>query len=136
MDAVRGAYDEVYAYTMGRPQFILQHVVDAFAAQTADANSKPIGVVFALVGLYLRVEKRFSGDQVQKVHMLMGRRKRQWPTVSLPNDRGKITVCDVLVVPEGCARDSAVDDWCRSVWTSCADNRQTIIDLLREYQSG
>jgi hypothetical protein len=136
MDAMRAAYDEVYAYTMGRPQFILQHVVDAFAAQTAGENSKPIGVVFALVGLYLHVEKQFSGGQVQKVHMLMGRRKRQWPIVSLPNDRGKITVSDVLAVPEGSARDTAIDDWCRSVWRSFADNRQTIIDLLREYQVG
>ena len=95
---------------MGRPQFILQYVVDAFAAQTAGAKSKPIGVVFALVGLYLHVEKQFSGDQVQNVHMLMGRRKRQWPIVSLPNDRGKITASDVLAVSEGSARDSAIDD--------------------------
>jgi hypothetical protein len=43
MDAMRVAYDEVYVYTMGRPQFILQHVVDAFAAQTATERSKPIG---------------------------------------------------------------------------------------------
>jgi hypothetical protein len=36
--AMRAAYDEVYAYTMGRPGFILQHVVDAFGAQTARAR--------------------------------------------------------------------------------------------------
>jgi hypothetical protein len=41
MDAARAAYDEVYVYTMGRPRFILQHVVDAFAAQTATDDSKP-----------------------------------------------------------------------------------------------
>jgi hypothetical protein len=38
---MRAAYDEVYAYTMGRPGFILQHVADAFAVQTASNNSKP-----------------------------------------------------------------------------------------------
>src|SRR5215472_16967519 len=63
MDHMRAAYDEVYLYTMNRPEFILQHVVDAFAVQTADRNSKPISVVFGLVGLYLRVEKQFSGRQ-------------------------------------------------------------------------
>ena len=63
----------------------------------------------------------------------MGRRKREWPIVSLPHDRGKVTAPDVLAVPEGSARDTAIDDWCRSVWTAFADNRQTIIDLLREY---
>jgi hypothetical protein len=46
MDAVRAAYDEVHAHTMGRLGFILQHVVDAFAAQTANAGSKLISVVF------------------------------------------------------------------------------------------
>ncbi len=34
MDNLRPAYDEVYAYTFGRPGFILQHVVDAYAVQT------------------------------------------------------------------------------------------------------
>jgi hypothetical protein len=29
---------------MGRPGFILQHVVDAYAAQTASDDSKPIGL--------------------------------------------------------------------------------------------
>ena len=54
------AYDEVYAYTMGRAGFILQHVVDAHAAQSASEETKPIRVIFALVGLYLRVERQFS----------------------------------------------------------------------------
>ena len=135
MDTVRAAYDEVYVYTMGRPGFILQHVVDAFAVQTASQNSKPIGVVFGLVGLYLYVEKQFSGRQVQEVHMKLGRRKRQWPRVYFPEDRGAMTVVDVLAVPAGPERDMAIESWCRSVWTSFRDNRQTIIDLLREYQS-
>jgi hypothetical protein len=134
MDPIRAAYDEVYAYTMGRPGFILQYVADAFAVQTANAVSKPIGVVFGLVGLYLHVEKQFSGRQVQQVHMKLGRRKREWPRLFLPEDRGKMTVADVLAVSAGPERDRAIDDWCRSVWTAFSGNRQTIIALLREYQ--
>jgi len=57
MDSMRAAYDEVYVYTMARPRFILQHVVDAFAVQTANQDVTRIAVVFGLVGLYLRVEK-------------------------------------------------------------------------------
>jgi hypothetical protein len=133
MDAMRAAYDEVYVYTMGRPGFILQHVVDAFAVQTANDAGKPIGVVFGLVGLYLRVEKQFSGRQVQKAHMELGRRKREWPRVYLPQARGSMTVSDVLAAPAGAERDIAIDDWCRSVWTAFGANRQTIIALLREY---
>ena len=127
---MRAAYDEVYAYTMGRPGFILQHVVDAFAVQNSNADSKPIAVVFGLVGLYLRVEKQFSGRQVQKIHMALGRRKREWPRIDLPDDRGQMTVSDVLAAPAGEERDTAIDNWCRSVWTACRGNRQTILDLL------
>ncbi len=114
MDTLRAAYDEVYVYTMGHPGFILQHVVDAFAVQTANHDSKPIGVMFGLVGLYLHVEKQFSGRQVQEAHMKLGRRKREWPSVYLPEDRGSMTVADVLAACPGPQRDLASDDWCRS----------------------
>ena len=131
---MRAAYDEVYAYTMGRPRFILQHVVDAFAVQAASNTTKPIGVVFGLVGLYLHVERQFSGHQVQMAHMELGRRKREWPGVFLPEDRGEMTVADVLAAPAGPERDTAIADWCRAVWIAFGANRQTVIGLLREYQ--
>jgi hypothetical protein len=134
MDAMRAAYDQVYVYTMGRPAFILQHVVDAFAVQTANRDSKPIGVVFGLVGLYLHVEKQFSGVQIQEAHRKLGRRKREWPKVHLPEDRGSITVSDVLMAPVGAERDMAIDTWCESVWSAFADNRLAVIALLREYE--
>jgi len=133
METIRAAFDEVYVYTMGRPGFILQHVADAFAVQTAKNDSKPIGVVFGLVGLYLHVEKQFSGHQVRQVHMKLASRKRDWPSICFPEGRGSITVVDVLGASAGPERDRAIDDWCRSVWTSFGGNRQSIIALLREY---
>ena len=50
---VQAARDELSAYTLthGDPDFIHQHVVDAFAAQHAAAKSSAIGVAFALIGL-------------------------------------------------------------------------------------
>src|SRR5205085_6003826 len=94
----RDAYDELCAYTLthGDPSFIHQHVVDAFAAQHADASSKPIGVTFALVGLYLQLEKHFSGREVQRVHMQLARRKRVWPAFVIPSRRGAMTAIDVM----------------------------------------
>jgi hypothetical protein len=133
MESARAAYDEVYVDTMGRPGFILQHVVDAFVLQTASNHSKPITVVFGLVGLYLRVEKQYSGHQVQQVHMKLGREKRGWPSICFPEDQGRITVVDVLAASAGPERDKAIDDWCRSVWTAFSGNRQIIVALLREY---
>ena len=133
-DPMRSAYDAVYAYTMGRGAFVLQHVVDAYAVQTANDRSKPIGIIFALVGLYLHVERQFSGTDVQRVHMRLGREKRPWPTITLPQHRGTVTAADVLEAAPGPERDSAIDEWCRSVWQAFGDSRQTIVDLLREYQ--
>jgi hypothetical protein len=134
MENMRAAYDEVYAYTMGRPGFMLQHVVDVFAVQTATADTKPIGIVFGLVGLYLHVEKQFSGSQVQKAHMELGRKKREWPNVYLPNDRGNMTAAEVLAANAGPERDRAIEDWCKCVWTACSANRGVIIDLLRQHK--
>jgi hypothetical protein len=134
MDLERAAYDEVYAYTMGRPGFILQHVVDAFAVQCATPDTKTISIVFGLVGLYLHVEGQLSGLQVQEVHMKLARRKRDWPQMDLPDNRGRITVFDVLEEPAGPERDKAIDNWCRSVWAAFSHNRPTVISLLKECQ--
>ncbi len=134
MDKLRAAYDEVYVYTMGRPGFILQHVVDAFAVQSAGADAKPIGVVFGLVGLYLHVEKQFSGRQVQKAHVALAGGRREWPRVYLPEERGGMTVADVLAEAPGPERDRAIDDWCKSVWSACSANRGILVELLKEYQ--
>jgi hypothetical protein len=129
----REAHDHVYVYTMGRVGFSLQHVVDAYGAQTASDTTKPIGLIFALVGLYLHVERQFSGTEVQKVHVVMGRTRRQWPAVALPPDRGAVTAADVLAAPEGQERDDAIDEWCRSVWAAFHESRPIIVELVREY---
>ena len=133
MNDLRAAYDELYVYTMGRPGFILQHVVDAFGVQTATIDSKPIGVIFGLVGLYLYIEKQFSGRQVQEIHRKLGQKKREWPNIHLPDDRGNITAIDVMANPEGQIRDQAIEEWCRSVWSAFSPNRQMIIELIQEH---
>jgi hypothetical protein len=117
---------------MGRPGFILQHVVDAYAAQTATPDAKPMGLVFALVGLYLHVERGFSGNQVQRVHMQLAKARRQYPQVPLPTSRGAITPVDVLAIPAGAERDAAIDRWCGSVWEAFRESRQTIVSFLRD----
>ena len=134
MDCHRPLYDEIYIYAMGRPGFLLQHVVDAFAVQCATASSKPVAIVFGLVGLYLRVERQFSGRQIQLAHMKLARRKREWEYPPLPHSRGEFTVIDVLKAPAGIERDEAIDVWCRSVWGSLGDNRPSIITLLQDYK--
>ncbi len=127
-------FDDLYVYAMDRPGFILQHVVDAYAAQTADETTKPIKIVFGLLGLFLHLEKGYAGRPVQLVHMkLANQPRKQWPAISLPLDRGGITVEDVMAASEGAERDAAIDKWCASVWTAYQGSRHLIIDLLREH---
>src|SRR5690348_4591092 len=61
------AYHELACYTLvhSDPAFIHQFIVDAYAAQHANAHSKPISVAFALAGLYLHLERGYSGRQVR-----------------------------------------------------------------------
>ena len=134
MVSEQDAYNELCAYTLahGDASFIHQHVVDAFAAQRADERSKPIGVTFALVGLYLHVERRFSGRQVQQAHMKLAQRMQPWPSVALPRERGAMTAVDVMAAAEGPDRDQAIHAWCASVWEAFSQHRETIVTLLRQ----
>ena len=135
MGSAREAYDELSAYTLthGDPAFIHQHVVDAFAAQSADASTKPTTLTFALVGLYLHVEKHRTGRRVQRVHMQLAQRKRPWPRWSLPLERGDVTAEDVMRSPPGPERDDAIDGWCASVWQAFSCRRDAVVKLLEEY---
>lgn len=136
MSAEEDAYHELSAYTLthGDPRFIHQHVVDAWAAQTATSSDKPIRPVFALVGLYLHLERGKTGREAQLAHMQMGERKREWPAIALPPDRGAITAIDVMKAAPGPDRDQAIERWCESVWNAFRGNRATIVALLSEYR--
>ena len=117
------AYDELAAYTLshGGRAFIHQHVVDASAAQRATPATKPIALAVALLGLYLHVERGFTGRQVQRAHMMLAKRSRDWPTLALPDSRGAMTARDVMAAPAGVERDRAIDAWCTAVWTAYRD---------------
>src|SRR5262249_30529571 len=128
------AYHELYAYTIGRPRFILQHVVDAHHAQGATSGENAIGLVFGLVGLYLHLEKGFDGTQVQRAHQKLGQRKRSWPAIALPTHRGALTPETVMAAEAGSARDAAIDEWCASVWAEYRESRPAIVLLLHEYR--
>ena len=132
------AYDELQYYTLARGDstFIHQHVVDGWAAQRADERTKPITLTFALVGLYLRVERRFSGRHVQRAHMVLARQKRSWPSFALPQERGSVTVTQVVAAPAGPERDQAIDAWCASVWDAFRDSHQAVAELLERHGIG
>jgi hypothetical protein len=129
------AYEALQFYTLvhGDPAFIHQLVVDAWTAQHADERTKPIAITFALVGLYLRVERGFTGKQVQRAHMALGRRKQSWPSFTLPHERGAVTAVQVMAAPAGPERDRAIDAWCASVWSAFRDNHRAVDQLLQRH---
>lgn len=129
------AYDELCAYTLahGDPAFVHQHVVDARAAQRADERTKPIALAFALAGLYLHLVKGRTGREVQRVHMLLAKKKTTWPTFPLPSVRGSLTAADVMAAPPGPARDRAIDAWCASVWEAFRDNHRAVEQFLERH---
>lgn len=130
--------DELTAWTLSLqdPAFIHQHVVDAWAAQHADEHSRPIAVAFALLGLYLHLEKGFTGRQVQRAHMQLaqphgrGPGRKDWPRFPLPRSRGTITAADVMAAPPG-QRVIAVDRWCRSVWEAWHESQEQVRQWVR-----
>jgi Family of unknown function (DUF5946) len=132
-ESERERYHELTAYTLSHPDpsFIHQYAVDAFAAQTADNNTKPITLAFALVGLYLAAERQYSGRQVQRVHTLLARRRKRWPSFDIPAHRGAMTVRDVMDTPPGPERDEMIRTWADSVWQAYSAQRDRVVDLLK-----
>lgn len=124
-------YDELAFYTLSHPDpaFIHQHIVDAYAAQCANDKSKPIQIVFALIGLYLHLEKGFTGKQVQRMHMRLARQRKSWPTFTPPGSVASITVRDVMAATPGEERDRKIDEWCTSVWQIWQPHRDQIVSF-------
>jgi len=113
-------YHELAYYTLAHPdpEFIHQYIVDAYAAQTANAQTKPIKLAFALAGLYLHIEKKYSGKEVQLAHMKMAKNRKNWPVFEMPENRGEIRVSDVVQTKPGRDRDMMIEKWIISVWNA------------------
>ena len=128
----RVAYDQLQCYTLahGGSAFIHQYVVDAWAAQHADGRTKPITLTFALVGLFLHVEKGYTGRRVQQVHVFLAKHKMKFPVLVLPAGRGTLRASHVMAATAGPERARAIDAWCASVWAAFRENRAAVVEFL------
>jgi hypothetical protein len=128
-------YSELAYYTLAHPDpaFIHQHIVDAYTAQHADETTRPIAVVFALIGLYLHLEKNYSGRQVQRAHMQLAKWPNTWPKLPIPTERSEISIEDVLAAGAGPARDAMIDRWCKAVWKSWQESHPAIISIAQKH---
>ena len=78
------------------------------------------------------VEKQLSGRRVQQAHMKLGRRKQAWPIFQLPEERGEITVAEVLACEPGPGRDQLIHEWCVCVWNVFRNQKSVFVELLRD----
>ena len=127
--------NELTYYTLahGDSAFIHQHVVDAYGAQHMRGSASTIGAAFALAGLYLAVERGFTGRQVQKMHIMMAKASKQWPRFNPPKDLGQLTVADVIAVEAGPARDDAILRWCAGVWAAWSTERDRVRAMVDRF---
>ena len=131
----RALSHELSYYTLahGDRTFIHQYLVDAYGAQHVARSGSAIGAAFALAGLYLAVERGFTGRQVQKMHMQMGRTSKRWPRFDPPEDLGPMTVADVLAVEPGPSRDEKLKEWCRSVWSAWSPEHGRVREMVDRF---
>ena len=127
-------FGELSGYTLARGRdFIHQHAVDAYGAQHPVETATNIGTAFSLLGLYLAIEKGYTGREVQRAHMQLAARK-VWPKLDPPETRGAITVLDVLHAEAGDVRDEAIMRWARSVWDAWASAHEWSREMLRDFR--
>jgi hypothetical protein len=128
-------FSQLSFYTLShsdKETFIHQHIVDAYTAQTADSKTKTIAIVYSLVGLYLFIEKKYTGKQVQLTHLKLSKDKSNFPHIILPEKRGEISISNVLAKKSGKERDIMIQNWCSSVWLSYYESKEKIEMYLIE----
>ena len=127
--------NELSYYTLahGDRAFIHQHVVDAYGAQHIRPSTSTIGAAFALTGLYLAVERGFTGRQVQQMHMVMAGASKQWPRFDPPQQVGPLTVADVVATEAGPKRDATIMRWCASIWAAWSMEQARVREMVDRF---
>jgi hypothetical protein len=112
------AYSDLMCYTVSKqdPGFIHQHVVDAYAAQHAGGPTRPITEAFGLIGLYLALEKGYTGREVQKAHVKIAKIHKEWPLLEPPLRHAGLTATDVVREDTDTQKETMIRKWMESVW--------------------
>jgi hypothetical protein len=117
-----------------------QLTVDAYGAQHAGPPTGYVYVSYSLVGLYLALERGWSGTDIRALHQRMGHPDPSWPLFQRPLLTAGVTIADVAEAGarvgsvEGHA--ASVERWAKSVWSSWADQRAVVIGLTTRLVGG
>jgi hypothetical protein len=118
-------------FALEHPDFHHQLSVDAYSAQHAGGVAKNMTTAYALIGLYLALEQRFTGRQVQHVHSIIP--KQQWAPISVPGQAAAITVQSVLKANTNEDLYTAIRKWATSVWNSWALQHEWVKEKAAPY---
>ena len=114
-------------------EFIHQTAIDSYQAQHAGGINKNISVAFGLIGLYLALERGYSGREVQKAHMVLANRFKDWPKFEPPTREWQMTVQDILQAKSDSEYREKIRLWAKSVWEKWQSDRDRIIELVEKY---
>lgn len=95
---------------------------------------RPITAVFALIGLYLAVERGYTGREVQLAHMKIARRRRDWPRLEPPEGRGDLTVMDILLAATDAEKEEALMRPTASVRQTREDRHRWVRETTEKVQ--
>jgi hypothetical protein len=121
-----------YTQNLEDKEFIHQYVVDVYAAQHVGLATKSISTFFALVGLYLALEHNFTGKQVQRAHMLLAQKSKQWPRFQIPTKKASVTIADIMRVADA-EKKEKIHAWMQSVWELWKPQQDTVAATVIQY---
>jgi hypothetical protein len=133
-------YSDLSCYSVSKQDagFIHQHAADAYAAQHSRGKTRNISVAFGLIGLYLALEKGYTGKQVQQAHMQIARLRKAWPRLEPPVLSAGMTIKDVFQAETDAEKDAMIRRWMEAVWSSWEDRqvwvREMTEGLIRHFR--
>ena len=115
----RQVYGEIVSYTaLNQVQLGVWHeiCVDAYRARHIGPETAPLGITFALNGLYLVYERGFTGLQAREAHSYLANQFDEWPRFEPPAKVGDVTAFEVALASDPDEHIDVLRRWGRSVW--------------------
>ena len=104
-----------------------QLLVDTYGAQHVGEGTPRIGPAFALIGLYLALERGWDGLAVRDAHRALARAHRDWPSfLPAPRFQDGLTVADLTLAGSPEAHVEVLRAWAGEVWAGWADRQESV----------
>ena len=108
-----------------------QLTVDTYAVQHAGGNHPDKSVCIHLVGLYLVLERSVAPVDVPRRLQRLAVRT-SWPHLEPPEERGRLTVCDVALADSPQTKALRVRGWAAEVWKAWSAHHDVARELAND----